>query len=264
MDLTVSKINRLDQFIISAQQHMRENKFKNDYANLYKYLIGYSLQSLTTDNEDTYWQGINALESYFKKIQNKKEPCTFVNQDCDWTQVGATFKKEWPFLRSLVKLYVPVKYTDLSRIARILFDYLLDNKKSFFFKISQRDRTDNICIWIMRSEFEATIEFLQNLNASILPAPLFCPEYKNIGVTRELSESYNQAIASTLFRYIQKTENPTFADYVIFLNDGRRFKSEFKFDKAIVIRSLKCIAYNQCPAMSNEFNIVDFDCDDDE
>ena len=176
MDLTVSKINRLDQFIISAQQHMRENKFKNDYANLYKYWIGYSLQSLTTDNEDTYWQGINALESYFKKIQNKKEPWTFVNQDCDWTQVGATFKKEWPFLRSLVKLYVPVKYTDLSRRARILFDYLLDNKKSFFLKYH---REIGLIVFVFGS-CDRNLKRLSSFCEILMPLldRLFCPNIK--------------------------------------------------------------------------------------
>lgn len=279
--MQVSKLETVNTRLIELLELHKKGKFRS-YIDLYKCLVGYQDQQNEDDTDEssahngkerqTYWIAIEALRSHFEETKKAISHTLdfdrhrfFINNDYDWTYVEVTFGYESRY-RSLVKLYVPVSYSDLPEAARLVFDFLFSLKKKFCYKIAHRDRRDNICIWIMRDEFEKVIHFLQTLKPQLLPAPTFCPEYKNIGVTRELMSSFNEIISSTLHTYLVDVENPTLANYIEFLDNywsSRKDRSyTAEFDKQIIKRSLNCILHGKCPVTSDSA-ITDFDIEKD-
>lgn len=275
----VTKLGIVQQTLLRIQSLQNDGWFPT-YIELYKYLVGFPLPRFKPGRRESYdhptdeysrnkiyWQALNQLREYFNEIKNimresaNKRNYFYVNEDSHWTYIEARFTEERTELMTLIKVYIPVTYSELPHMARVIFDFLMNREKKFCYKIAHQDRQDNICVWICREELDEFIDFLQAFYDVLFRAPTFCPEYKHIGITRELHSSFNEIIAATLYRYLPKTLQPTLMEYVFYLENtwaSQKFKDSYSaYDREIVLRSLKCILNNHCPVVPSEYNIVD-------
>ncbi len=203
------------------------------YEDLYKYLVGFSLPQAKPERESfasleepserkPYQLALRDLSTYFRALKKEMReihgagyPELRVNEYGHWTQVEfRPDDKDAQSYRELIKLYVPVEYDILPWVARQVFEFLFKRRAHFCYKFAHAIRKDNICIWVRRDEVDVVMDFLQSFEEELLPAPIFCPEYKHIGVTRELDSSFNEVIACTLFQYLSEVASPALADYI--------------------------------------------------
>jgi len=271
----VAKIEAANQMLMDIQGLLNQGTF-DCYTDLYKYLVGFEAKEKgatsvvaedveETPEEQEYWRKIYELTDYIKAKEaafenNEQEyPHLRTNIYDHWTQVELMVP-ERKLYRELVKLYIPVEYKDLPEIAREVFDFLLSEGHHFCYKFAHSERKDNICIWIRREQLERVVDFLETFKDKVLSAPFFCPEYRGFGVTRELGTSFNEMVASTLYRYLPEVPEPTVADYVSFLNNDAVWKERCysEFDTQVVLRSLKCIRDKKCPTVEGDHNVADF------
>ena len=275
--------------ITTAQEKLTEIKqlydkgWFPDYYDLYRYLVGFPLPSKHPESPDKkyepsspyetrYFKGVEELRSHIERTTKIKpwDPTTkqgyVINNDSYWTYIEYR-TDDTRSIFSLVKLYVPVKPAYVPHTARIVFDFLFERNRRFYFKVAHNERTDTICAWILREELNLVIEFLQTIVSVLEPAPFFCPEYKSIGITRELDSSFNEMIASTLFTYLPQVKQPTLAGYIAYLENcwfgvSEDYEADYdQHDRSIVLRSLKCIMFNECPVESTLYEIADFTCE---
>lgn len=222
------------------------------YIDLYKHLVGFQAPTEKPRARifEADWAGLSTLRSV---------PYVTVRDDEDWAYVKMIYPDSDPNYDDYIKLYVPVQEEHISKIAHTLFKFLLSCKDRFDCKVARKYRYDNLCVWIKPKELEPVIEFLQPIQDKLYPAPLFCPEYKNVGISRELHSSFNEVIASTLYLYLAKAQDPHLASYIGFLEETWSCEKDYsysKFDKEVVLKSLKCILHNHCPVTSPEYQIT--------
>ncbi len=269
-----SKIARVNGRLLEFKELFNQGKFPH-YMDLYKNLVGYDDSKAGDESSKTkhavYWQELESLRKHIEELKESyPQPLRHdghrfnTNNDYDWTYVEVTFGYQGSYL-SLVKLYVPVAYSDLPRISKLVFDFLYERKKRFCYKVAHQHRKDNICIWIMREELENVITFLQSIKQDLLPAPTFCPEYADIGVTRELFSSFNEIIARTVYKFLPTIQVPTLETYIESIEkqwaNEDKYSETFKFDKEVIRKSLGCILNGKCPVTS-DLAITDFEVEE--
>jgi len=265
--MQLTKIDRANQRLSKMHNSFKAGLFPH-YEELYKNLVGFALPlyrspRLRNDEPiDPTQKSLDELLDYFEGLKSKD---FFVNADTHWTYIEYKCNQnihKRPAYQSLIKLYAPVSNIDLPIIGRTIFDFLVQLDYQFFYKVAHKGRTDNICLWIQPIVFEAVITFLKGLQKHLLPAPTFCPEYHGIGITKELSSSFNEIIAYSLYKYFSYTNQPNVQEYFEFFDNEiarSKTRSYNAFDVAVVSNSLQCIINNECPVNSTKFNITQLD-----
>ena len=269
-----SKITIIQQKLLTIQALQKEGWFPT-YLDLYSYLIGFPLlnpckhhscdwphQRIHTQKyRDAWQQFLVHINEVTRHALLDKRNHFFLHEDAHWTYIEVASDEQRIGLIELIKLYVPAAYADVPRLAHDIFDFLFKRQRQFSFKVAHQERYDTICLWILREELEEVVDFLCLL--PLLPAPVFCPEYKNIGISRELETNFYEALASTLFMYLPTTQQPSLVDYIAFLectwaSTNKNSKDWYSdYDRMIILRSLKCMAYNTCPVMQPTYSILD-------
>lgn len=268
--MALTKLEYLDQTLHTLQSLLKKGHFRTE-EDIYTYLVGCPLaESVTLTSK--HKRSLFELRNYLLLIQeqqrkNQTESRYFsAISGPHWIHAEARFESTYVGYQDLVKLYIPLEYKDLHHKARAIFDYLFSLKNRFCYKVMYKDRLDTLCIWITRSALDEVIDYLQSFLEHLLPAPTFCPTYRNIGITRELTTSFNDIIASTLFEYLQIAGTPVLSDYIEYLEQRKFSKTRYfaskEFDTGVVVRSLKCILYNTCPVNSERYTITHFNIED--
>jgi hypothetical protein len=120
-------------------------------------------------------------------------------------------------------------------------------------------------LWILPSELEIVIDFCTSSINGLLDAPIFTPEYNKVGISRELISSFNAIIAATLYRYLYMDSSPNLNRYIYFLENEKHNTQEdssenffkyYKFDREVILYSLKCIQQAKCPVHDSRYNFL--------
>lgn len=263
--MPLTRLEYLNHTLYTLQSLLKEGHFRTE-EDIYTYLVGCPVTE-TAILTNKHKKSLFELRTYFLLLQEQQRRQTQSSyfsavSGPHWIHVEARFENAYIDYQDLIKLYIPLEYKELYHQARTIFDYLFSLKKRFCYKITYKNRQDTLCLWVTRSALEEVIEFLQSLTENLLPAPTFCPTYRSIGITRELTTSFNDIIASTLFEYLQIAHDPNLAGYIDYLEQRNFSKTSYfnskEFDTGVVVRSLKCILYNNCPVTSQAYTITDF------
>jgi hypothetical protein len=256
--MALKQISLINKNIQTWADNYKKGKYTSDYGNgktydnyenLYKDIVQYGEPYLRTFVIQPLIEAA-LVEGDFKNHYRK----IFTNfSNFNWVYIES-YKQDYHSVFERIKVYIsPNKETASTIFLKILND-LWHLDLDFCAKLALVERDDRIILWVLPQDLEIVMEKVLTIcKKSLLPPPLFLPQYKGLGISRELDISYNEFIAKTLFEFIrlpmsEKHHTSDLNGFIDFLDSKPKVVEPYSnFDKTIALISLNLIKDNISP-----------------
>lgn len=155
------------------------------------------------------------------------------------------------------KLYIPVKYENITEVLDLVYKYLIKNNVNSDVKVCASDRSDNLVVRLYNiNDTDAFIEFLNSpyIQERLKETNPFIVTKNNIGVVRDgliKSKSFNSAMAECLSEYINLTKEAGLVDKLSKEDFREYLSSKVEMEEVPELRDTYLYLYNSVSQIIN-------------